>query len=78
MTDKTHTEWRLVLARPAHEDGKAFVHVPKRDWEHARDGLADHARDMERYPASVYPWEGWVEERLVTAWAKVDLTVEAS
>ena len=77
-TEKTHTEWRLVLARPAHQDGSRFRFVPKRDWGHARDGLTDHAADMNRYAElGIATWEAWVEERLVTAWAKVDLTVKA-
>ena len=78
MTEKTHTEYRIVYARPQHQVGKPYQYQTKRDWDHARGSLADHAADMERLAEQgIALWEAWIEERLVTAWAKVDLTVEA-
>lgn len=78
MAKYPNTEYRLVLARPALEEGRRFRHVLKRDWQHARDGLANHAADQKRLAEEgIATWEAWVEERLVTTWAKVDLTVEA-
>ncbi len=78
MTTKTKTEYRMVMARPEHLEGAAFQHKPKRDWGHARDSLAAWGRDMQRYiDAGLTPWHAWIEEREVTDWTRVDLTVEA-
>ena len=74
---KTTREYRLVLERPPHQDGRRYRYYDKKDWGHARRGLQDHARDMKRYlDAGLDPWFAWVEEREVTTWEKVELTGE--
>jgi hypothetical protein len=66
-------EYRLVIERPAMAAVKRHRYYLKRDYDHARKGLVDHARDSERYAAvGLTPWQAWIEQREVTVWERVD------
>ena len=67
------TEYRLVTERPEHiGSGRRTRSEPKRNWEHARDGLKAYAgRNV--LPAGLEPWHAWIETREVTDWERVDL-----
>ena len=67
------TEYRLVTVRPEYEDGSPRERVyPKRDLQHAEQGLTDWVRDMERYrTVGLEAWPGHIETRDVTPWIRV-------
>ena len=66
-------EYRLVTVRPEYEDGSPRERVyPKRDLQHAEQGLKDWVRDMERYRSvGLVAWPGHIETRDVTPWVRV-------
>ncbi len=71
-TAPRHTEYRLVLERPAHQDGNRLRHVSKRDYSHARKGLQDHQEHATKLlELGLDPWLASVEEREVSEWVKV-------
>ncbi len=67
------SEYRLVTVRPEYEDGSPRERVyPKRDLQHAEQGLKDWVRDMDRYAAvGLEAWAGHIETRDVTPWVRV-------
>ncbi len=57
-------EYRLVVARPDHEEGRPTFNFNKRDEAHALKGLSDHERERPT-------WAAWIETRNVTQWTQV-------
>ena len=67
------TEYRLVTVKPG-ESERHVVYL-KRSYDHARKGLVDWVRDMERYEAvGIAPWTAHIETREVSDWEAVDFT----
>ena len=66
-------EYRLVVERPEHQQGKRRFTTRKRsfeDAERALDGHRAHAEHMyEQVGLTV--WEAWIEVREVSKWAEL-------
>lgn len=64
-------EYRLVVERPEHQQGRRLTTYPKQSLTHAQRALKDHQVHAERIRHVSQMWEAWIETREVSKWTKV-------
>lgn len=66
-------EYRLVVERPEHQQGRRRFTTRKQSLEDAQRALTDHRAHAERMYEQVglTVWEAWIEVREVSKWAKL-------
>ncbi len=67
-------EYRLVVERPEHQDGKRLFRYRKRSLADAERALEDHDAHAQRMYEAVglTVWAAWIETREVGDWARLE------